>query len=494
MIAKIAGSRQIFSDLIIRWEVAVLLVSGILLSIDKLNLPGTVSISPAFTLVSLVVLVFTVQVRVKSRLLTALTWFFAYTIVHGLLLSLADITFGDFGADRFLSYTRQMLAILAGGAVFFLVRELVISSSAGKMAFWLLLGGIPALLLAAIQQGADYRIGELFSPINHFVREYIVGTDINMPRVTGISPEPAAFSGYLAAVVIPLSVGLIFSDRRSRSLAGILGFVASVTLILLTFSGVGYFLLIIVAASSLFVIPRKWRWPAVTLVGMLPFAVYIALALTPGNYLIEVIRETESFTYDQRQLSNSQATPISPRVSPKWVRDIGAPLGISDPFLILTAITGKKTGSFASKVYSTVEPLKNLQSVRGFIGYGLGGSPFHMREILSPQALETFPNVQAGKNATLKTLAGKVAAEIGLIGILLLGWVVVAAILDMRKHLYQHSQESTLARAAILIITTLALGSVATFGSLATPYLWLGLGISGGLFAKSSLSEQAEQT
>jgi len=581
---RIEKSRQTFLELIKRWEVWVLVLSGLFLSIDKLNLPGSVSVSPAFTIASLAVLVFTLKIRPTSRLTTAFFWFIAYTAVHGLLLALTDVTFGDYGASRFLSYVRQMVAILGGIAVFSLARQLVIASRPSKLTLLFLLGGIPAALLAVMQQTGANPDGGLFTPLNHFVRNHIIATDLYMPRVTGLSPEPAAFSGYLAAIALPLAVGLIFANRRSLRITGMLGFIVSVALILLTFSGIGYFLLTIVAVTSVLVTPRKWILHAVVVLGVVIAAEYSTLVFTPGNYLIEVVRETESFTYNQRQLDQATATPteqptvapteqptvapteqptvapteqptvapteqptaapteqptvapteqptvapteqptaapteqptvapteqptVAPTeqptaaptvkptpVSPKWVRDIGKPLGVSDPLLIFSAILGKKTGTFASKTYSTVDPIKNMASARGFIGYGLGGSPYHATEFLSPQALEHFPNTAAGRQATLKTLMGRIASETGVIGILLLGWIIIVAFVELRKILRKQTEDSILARTAIIMLTAIVLGSVATFGSLATPHLWLALGITAGLITKSSSTEPTAQS
>ena len=484
-------------------------VIGIFLSIGKLDVPGAVSVTPALTIASLAVLVFTLKIRPTSRTTTALIWFVAYTTIHGLLLSLTDVASDDFGTDRFLSYVRQMVALIGGLSVFFFIRQLVTDSRPSKFAFWLLIGGIPAVVLSAMQPTGTYSPGGIFTTITVFVRSHIIGMDPNMPRITGLSPEPSVLSGYIAVIAIPLAVGLIFAKRRPLQITGILGALTSVILILATYSGVGYFLLAIVATASIIVIPRKWRWHAVLVLGLIPIAGYAALAYTPGNYLLGVIRETETFTYIQSietptptvtptPMSTEQPTSAPTAqptpVSRQWVRDLSTPLGISDPFLLFRSALGEKTGTVGSKLYSTTGPISNLTSLRGIIGYGLGGSSYHATEFLSPLALDSFPGTGLGRRVTLKSLLGKIVSETGLIGTLLFGWVIAAALTELRKilRLKGDRPESILARAAILSLLTLTLGSITAFGSLAIPYLWMALGITTALLARSSLPEQTE--
>jgi hypothetical protein len=181
-----------------------------------------------------------------------------------------------------------------------------------------------------------------------------------------------------------------------------------------------------------------------------------------------------------------------PPMSPKWLRDIGKPLRVSDPLLVLSSVFGEKTGTFGSKLYSTLGPIRNLTSVRGLVGYGLGGSPYHGSEFLSPLALKSFADNSKANRPTLKSLLGKIVSETGIVGTLLLGWVITVALIELRKIIRDKQSELPLALVAALSLVTLVFGSVTAFGSLALPYLWMALGITAALLAKTSSSEQIE--
>ena len=180
-------------------------------------------------------------------------------------------------------------------------------------------------------------------------------------------------------------------------------------------------------------------------------------------------------------------------MSPEWLRDIGKPLRVSDPLLVLSSVFNEKTGTVGSKLYSTTGPIGNITSVRGIIGYGLGGSPYHASEFLSPLALESFVDNSKDKRPALKSLLGKIVSETGVIGTLLLGWVITVALIELRKIVRDKRHGSNLALTATLSLTTLVFGSVTAFGSLATPYLWVSLGVTAGLLARTSPPEQIEQ-
>lgn len=426
--ASVLDSAQLFSGTRhLAFMGAVLLCS---LQFQTMPLGIKAQILPPSSVLSLLFLPFVLHRVPRSPLLVAVLLFAGYATVHSSIWLYVDML--TFGVDmRFIAWLRQIFALAAGVATFVVMRACFLHLPDRDIARFVIWGTVPALALAflnilwgALKMGWA---GTIVEGVRDIVSPY--GFTAPM-RASGFAAEPSTFAAVLVIVVVPVFL-MIFGARMNRPVH--VGLLALTFLsIAWTFSSIGIILLVALLVAGIVLGPSKRFMTRITLGVFLMFAA--AVAIFPNNQIF---------------------------------RHAGA------------IATGTSNVSFNDRIYSTIGPYMTTFESFTMLGYGLGGTSVHFKEIIPADQQADILEVRWKELPNLGTLIGRIYAEIGAIGLALFLLFIYITFRQIRAILRSGAPRTrivTVAAARLGFIVTL-ISLFSAFGSFHMPYLWLWMAV-----------------
>ncbi|GEM_PF-2609444 len=425
---------------------------GLSLSLDRLALPFSFirSVAPATPVLAVAMFPFVLRKSRWTPISATVAVFFAYAIVHSIVFLGVDlVTMGD-SLERTGEWLRQIGALSVGMTTFLVLRTVFVRVKGSDIWKWVLIGAVPALAMAMVQVVTWETQNSTGGNINLFVRTTLLKLYYMPNRVSGISVEPASYAGYAAIVVFPLAAMATFIVGR-WFYAGLFLALTGVSLIF-TAGGIGALNIGLICIGLLSLTPGHWRKSALVMAVVFGVSAAAVLYYRPNNYLRGVLDE-------HNYLREKTAAP-----------DGGAAAGGVD-------FVSTGSGTVATKVGSTLDPVLHLASSRTSIGYGLGATGFHADEVLYPETAEKFEANYAGRIA-LYSLVGRLLVETGLMGAVLFASMGAVAFwrAGALTRSRPHSEAVPLfaARVALFVFAGSAVVSLASF---ALPYIWFWLAV-----------------
>ncbi len=384
---------------------------------------------PLTSVLALLCLPFAVLRIPRSPLMTATALFACYVILLSLVWLIADLF--DGGTDvRIISWARQFGAFVAGMATFTVLRSTMISLDDHQIARYVFLGTIPLFVLSILNIGWGALGLEWAGDIVQTTREVLVprGYTSSM-RATGLATEPSTLAGSIVVIILPL---LLFLGRvrEHRWVFSLLLIVTTLTFGW-TFSFSGLVLLIMVLMMGVILGPdRRMMVVVITVFLVLGLA---ALVLFPSN---QVLRHTTALAL------------------------------------------GRENISFIDRFYSTFGPFLQSFSSLTTLGYGLGGTVTHFREMVPPDVQADILAVKWKELPNLGTLIGRIFGETGLIGFSLFSTMIGIALFQIKRTLSGGAEDPRFLQIVRFGLLAALLSSAMIFGSFHTPYLWFWLAVA----------------
>lgn len=272
----------------------LLLAVGLALPFDKLPLPYVRSVAPAATLFAVLLFPFVLRKRPWTPVSVMLAVFVVYAIAHSVLFLLVDLVFFDGGAGRVSDWIWQSVALVLGVVTFYVLREVIAHSSQRSFTRWLMIGGMPVLLMSLTEILAwQAHLGGA-EDIVIYVRRSVLHLIVLVNRVSGFSAEPASYSGYMALVLFPIAATVVLGSWRTLHwLAALL--IVELGLIL-SFSGVGYVFIAAACLSLVIFVPGRQRVFATVLAVIFAILTAVLFLSKEDNYVIAVFKEHEYFS------------------------------------------------------------------------------------------------------------------------------------------------------------------------------------------------------
>jgi hypothetical protein len=400
------------------------------LQFQTVPIPVGIQMMPLTSLLALMSLVFVLHRVEQSLLLTCVASFVTYAILHSLFALCLDLASGD-SALRFTSWLRQIAALIAGISVFLVLRTCLQYFSNRRILWVVVLGSIPAFLLALLNilWGAFNQAWA--GVIVDAVRSVVAPLGYtNAMRASGFSSEPAMFATVIAILMLPLFFYL-YLQRTKRIRTSIL-FVVTMVIFAWTFSLVGVLLVLGLAFAGFFYGPKRSFFAKIG--AFFLAAVIGALILIPSNQIMKHGR---------------------------------------------SLLLGQSNVSFIDRYYGLVGPFMMSYSSLTMFGYGLGGTVSHFHEVLPRDVQAAVASVKWKELPNLSTLVGRIFAETGAVGFAL--FVLIAGVAfwecrQARRLLTDPDDWIFLASSRLGLIVTLISVSTA-LGSFHMPYLWFWLAV-----------------
>lgn len=400
------------------------------LQFQTLPLPIQVQNMPLTTVLALLFLPFVLHDLRMTPVSRLLLVFFLFAFMHSLVALVYELL--QSGRDiRFVSWLRQAVAITGGVASFMVFRYLFRHMHSLQIARSVLIGTIPALLLALLNilWGA---LGQSWAGnIVEGIREFVAPLGYTSPlRASGFATEPSTFAGALGAVVAPTLLFLA-GIKRHRGLIILFSLLAIASFIW-TFSTSGLIIVLGMIVLGLFTGPGRSKLAAIGVV--LTLFIVAAMILFPQNQI---------------------------------TRHAGA------------LAKRKVNVSMIDRYYSTTGPFINSMSSWTMLGYGLGGTATHFKEIVPREAQAEILSAKWKDLPNLATLVGRVFAEIGLLGLTLFLMIVALVLREYRVargRRFPPIEKSFLQTARLGFLLTL-LSTMVVFGSFHVPYLWFWMAV-----------------
>jgi hypothetical protein len=275
-------------------------------------------------------------------------------------------------------------------------------------------------------------IGEIVKGIRNFIAPYGYTSPF---RSSGLLLEPSHFAAFIVIIIVP---SLIIYQKLYKKPA-ILILIVSFVSFLWTFSMVGFILLFLFAILEAILGPQR------------KYAIIIGLG---GVFL---------FIFVILFFSNTQI-----------IRHLG------------TVITGNLSISIIDRFYSTFGPFLNLFSSFNIVGYGLGGSSYHLIEVIPKDLYIQIISVRWKELPSLGTLVGRVFAETGLIGLFLFFLIFTTGYKQVNKLIRFEDDEILKTCYKIVRIGYILsfLSFFFVFGSFHQPYFWFWLAVIDSVFIK----------
>ncbi|GAW94073.1 hypothetical protein [Calderihabitans maritimus] len=409
--------------------ISFLLLFG--LSLESIPLPITAQVSPLTSLLAVFFLPLAVTRLRVTPLLKAVILFVVYVLIHSVIALFIDVIILEAGELRVLAWARQMAALLAGLAVFLVLRKTLVRVSDRYTVGAVAAGALPALAMALLNVIWGLTGSALAGGIVTGIRTVLVPLGYTAPvRASGLSLEPSHFAFYLAIVVLPVTFVAFAVSRKSWWWLTFLA--CTLIAFVWTVSITGLMVMVGFLLAGVLVGPGR-RLYAVTGIVLL-VAVTGYAVLFPHNY---AAGQVQSF------------------LSEDW------------------------TISIVNRFYSTWGPVASALSSYTLLGYGLGGMSTHFSEVLPAVAQVDIAAVSWADMPTLKTLVGRVLAETGLVGLWLFSAIILTAlqqVKNMRRHRSWRSKTPLLA-AAGPALSAFLLMAAAGHGSFALPYFWFWLAV-----------------
>ncbi len=428
------------------WESRFHVILGVLLlatlQFQTLPIPVGVQMMPLTSLLAVLFLVFVIHKIDRSLLLTTIFVFVLYAIIHSIVALAADLSRGE-SALRFYSWARQIAALIAGFSVFLVLRASLQHFSNKMIAWAVIIGSIPALLLALLNIAWGGLKQSWAGVVVDGVRSFIapLGYTSSM-RASGFSEVPAMFAVVIAFVLLPL----LFYLHQRGTRRGLVLLLLLIVLIAFawTFSIVGVLLILCLAFAGFLLGPKRTFFAKI---GLFFLAAMVGvLVLFPSN---QILRHARSLVLRQSNVS------------------------------------------FTDRYYGTVGPFMMSYSTLTMFGYGLGGTVSHFEDVLPKEVQAAVASVKWKALPNLSTLVGRIFAETGAIG-----FALFCLILGVGFREYQQTLRRARDPDDQLFLLTSRLGLIATLASVAVavgsfhmPYLWFWLAVIDARYIEVSRRE-----
>jgi hypothetical protein len=406
---------------------AILLMT---LQFQTTPLPIEAQVTPLTAVLSLLLLPLCLTGIRKSPLLTLVTAFLVYLTLHSVIALFVEMFFSN-PTIRFVSWFRQIVAVGTGAATYLVLRSMLLGMSNRQMVRYMLIGAIPSLMLGLLNilWGAMNQAwaGSIILGIRSFVAPLGYTSPV---RATGFSMEPATYATTLVLTVFPMMLILLGEKKRSVGLYVLV--VSTMACFAWTFSLTGVILLGTVAFSGLFLGPYRSLLLKMSLVLLVLTAA--VLTLMPNNQIMSHV---------------------------------------------VTLSSGGENVSFTDRFYSFVGPFQAMFSSWTMLGYGLGGTATHFTELIPPAVQAEILAVKWKELPNLASLPGRVFAEGGLIGIVLLALLFFFVLWTLRfliRRAVSQADEIFL-RSTRLAVIAMYLSVAIGLGSYHNPYLWFWIAV-----------------
>ncbi len=401
------------------------------LSFESIPFPIQAQIKPLTSLLSIVFLpiflLFYNNIKI-TPLFKYIVLFLLFVITHSIIALIIDVFFLEAGNIRIISSIRQLLALLGGTSVFIILRETLQKVSDEFIVYSILIGGLPALITALLNVVWGLSGNKLIGDIVVWTRSFFVsGAFTSSSRATGLSLEPSHFAFFLVIILLP--IGLVMFSKISKKL-GILLLSLIIISFIWTFSTIGLIVLLGLLLGGFLFSKRKSSFILTT--GIILLCIGVFVVLFPQNYA---------------------------------------------SFQIKRLVLGDWGVSINTRFYSSFGPFINLFDSYVSIGYGLGGTATHFREIVPDIAQQEIASVSWENMPNLNTLLGRIIAETGLIG-LLLSFLIFKISFNQVKttlNLSKSDLEISLLKYSRFVLIAFLVGSSIAFGSFVLPYIWFWL-------------------
>ena len=400
------------------------------LQFQTVPVPVGIQMMPLTSLLALMSTVFVIHRVERSLLLTCVAAFVSFAIIHSLVALSLDLAAGG-SVIRFTSWLRQIAALIAGFSVYLVLRTCLQHFSNQKILWVVIVGSIPALLLALLNILWGGLNQAWAGVIVDGVRSVVAPLGYtNAMRASGFSSEPAMFATVIAILMLPL-LFYLYLHRTKRIRTFILFFV-TMLIFAWTFSLVGVLLVLCLALAGFFFGPKRAFFAKISTFFLT--AVICALILIPSNQIMKHGR---------------------------------------------SLLMGQSNVSFIDRYYGLVGPFMMSYSSLTMFGYGLGGTVSHFHEVLPKEVQAAVASVKWKELPNLSTLVGRIFAETGVVGFAL--FVTIAGVAfwecrQARRMLKDPDDWIFLASSRLGLIVTLISVSTA-LGSFHMPYLWFWLAV-----------------
>ncbi|MCO8245162.1 MULTISPECIES: hypothetical protein [unclassified Haladaptatus] len=409
------------------------LVSALLLAvitIETIPLPIPIYIAPATSLGALILLpvvYWHFGNYDRSPLGYAVGILFGYALIHSLVFLAIDYATVSSGFLRAKWWIEQVVALSVGVAVFFVLRVTLRDVSTDERTQYLLLGGLLSVIPAYFSIAWMVTGFDALAIVPRLVRGFAPTGFEGLWRTTGFASEPSHFAFLIVTTLLPAAL-LHYADdwRRVAIVCG------GLLIILLTTLSTTGMLLLVIFVAALTLLSGRWKFAALG-IGLVMLGIAVFVILLPHTYMA-------------KQLT----------------------------FLV----TGGWRHSINTRFFSTIGPVfAAFSSIHGFVGYGLGGTAAHTTQLLPTKSLASLAH-NSGGTISLKTLVGRIVAELGIPGLAIVGVVFGGAYVQLaRMHDYDFSpwnwtfEYRVIAAALVTAVFGHGIGNA----SFAIPVVWLWL-------------------
>jgi len=383
---------------------------------------------PLTSVIALLFLPFALLKIPKSPVMTLLALFTCYVILQSLIWLVVDLSSGD-SEIRFISWIRQCAAFSAGVATFVVLRYSLVFVSDRQIIRYVLWGAVPLFILSLLNIAWGAFGQEWAGDIVVAVREALVPRGYTSPmRATGLATEPSTLAGSLVVIMLPL---VLFLGREHAHRLSFFALLLVTTLTFVwTFSTSGLVLLLLVLLAGVVTGPDR-RMMIGVMVIFLALGIS-ALLLFPNN---QVLRHATTLALGQANIS------------------------------------------FTDRFYSTFGPFLQSFSSLTTVGYGLGGTVSHFREMIPQEVQADIIAVKWKDLPNLGTLLGRIFGETGAVGFTFFLAMIITAFRELRVALKHAGDRARFLFTARIGFLAALLSSAMIFGSFHTPYLWFWLAV-----------------
>ena len=400
------------------------------LPVDSLPLPIRAQVIPLTSLFAMLFLPFIIGRIHITPLFKMVILFSTFVLLHSVIALFIDYIILDRGEVRIFAWFRQVVALIAGLSVFFVLRRTLVHVSDRFVIYAVVAGALPALAVALLNILWGLGVSSLAGQIVTLIRTTLIPLGWTGPdRASGLSLEPSSFAVYLLVVIFPILVML--SNTGSWRIAVSI-FAVVLASLGWTFSVTGFAILLMMLLIGIFLGPRRVMFTLVMVLVAIMLTLFIHLF--PQNYAV---------------------------------------------YQIDSLLKGQYTVSFVDRFYSTIGPFLSVFSSYSIIGYGLGGTVSHITEILPENITAAIMSARWENMPMLGTLIGRIFVETGFIGLSLFSLVVLAGLWEIRAILQreQNCSKKFFIRSARLALLATLMAYFITLGSFAFPYLWFWLAV-----------------
>jgi hypothetical protein len=420
-------------------------LTGFLLSIDRLPLPIRAQVIPPLSFCCALLLPLVIWSMKRTPLLICSLLFVFFVLVHSVIAVFIDYVLLNADSIRVVAWLRQVVALLSGFSVYLVFRRILPVCSERQIAGGILLGAMPAILVALANVVWGLTGNSLAAAAVRLARNSILRGGLVMSpiphRAAGLSNEPSSFALYLCSVVIPflIAYALLHRGKIKPTLIAL----AVMASLLWTFSTTGFVLLAAVTLAGITFGPHRRFYLGFAALGAI--AVAVIIQKIPGNYMLTLFQEMQ---------------------------------------------TSGMVGTGESRIYSTIGPVMKATDSCNLVGYGLGGTSTHFHQMIPESAQKYLAQVSWEGMYNLKTLLGRIFAETGLIGIVLMICAIGCAYFELSRTAAATSGRTPLVSTArIGLFAVVVLSTMG--GSVGAPHLCFWLAVADSRFMLSNRAAES---